>query len=385
MKRIATLWLAASLAGAAFAHGDEDHGADAKKGTARAPAAATAAPPAVSSEAPQRQADGSLFVPKPLQRSLGILTQLAQAGEFPRVVEMPARVVADPAYAGRVQATQPGTVAAGSRGMVLMGAKVRKGEVLATLVPTIEAAARADRQSTLAQLAAQASVLEKRLERLAQLEGSVPRKEVEQARIELDSLHARRAALAGGLNGRLALTAPVDGVVAASFVTAGQVVDARETLFEIVDPRRLAVEARAFDAALAQRIGRATASTGEGGVRLDLDFVGAGRTLREQALPVLFRIRSTREGAPPPVAVGQPLKVLAEAGGTLRGVAVPAAAAARSGGNDTVVWLHESAERFVPRRVKALPLDAERLLVTEGLKGGERVVVQGVQSLTQVR
>jgi len=50
-----------------------------------------------------------------------------------------------------------------------------------------------------------------------------------------------------------------------------------------------------------------------------------------------------------------------------------------------VVWVHESAERFVSRKVKAAALDGHSAVVTDGLNGGERVVVQGAASLAQIR
>ncbi len=372
------------LAGSVFSHGGEDHSHD--QDSAKPVMAARTGNPtgAASVESPQRLADGSVFIPKPAQRALGIRTVVAERGDFPRVIELPGRVIADPNAGGRVQSAQAGTIAAGPRSIALVGQRVNRGQVLAWLVPAIDAASRADKQSSLAELSAQASVLEKRLARLEQLEGSVPGKEIEQARIELESLRARRAAIGGALGGRIALVAPVSGVVASSSVSVGQVVDAREMLFEIVDPQRLAVEALAFDAAAINKLGRATARAGE--TRIGLDFIGAGLALREQALPVLFRIRrEAGAGDTLTLAVGQTVKVLAETGTSTAGVAVPAAAIGRNDANESMIWVHGTAERFVPRRVKTLPLDADRVLVTEGLAGGERVVTTGARALGQVR
>jgi multidrug efflux pump subunit AcrA (membrane-fusion protein) len=385
MKPLMTLILSAALSGTALAHGDEDHSQDKKKPVAAVPSAPTfsAGASGLASETPQRLADGSLFVPKPVQRSLGILTRKATAGEFPRVIELPGRVIADPHAGGRIQATQDGTIIVGPKGIAQVGQAVKAGEVLAYLVPTLDAASRAEKLSGQAELTAQAAVLEKRLERLTQLEGSVPRKDIEQTRIELDSLRIRKGALGNALNGRIPLTAPVSGVVAASQVGVGHVVEAKDVLFEIVDPRRMSVEALAFDFAQIDGLGKASAQTGA--ATITLDFVGAGRSLREQALPVLFRIRPGGMNELPPVVVGQTLKVLAETRHRQTGVAVPASSLARSGSNESIVWVHEAAERFVPRRVKSMPLDAERVLVSDGLKGNERVVAQGAQALGQIR
>lgn len=380
MRLLISLILVHGLAGQVFAHGGEDHSHDEPAPAAKAVNAAGTAMAGAS----QRLADGSLFVPKPAQRALGIRTVVAEQGEYPGVIELPGRVIADPNAGGRVQAAQAGTIAAGPRGIALVGQRVARGQVLAWLVPVLDASSRADKQSSLAELSAQASVLEKRLARLEQLEGSVPAKEIEQARIELESLRARKNAISGALGGRIALVAPVSGVVASSSASVGQVVDAKEVLFEIVDPNRLVVEALAFDASATAGLKRATARAGE--VSIGLDFIGAGLALREQALPVLFRIRREADGGNTPLlAIGQTVKVLAETGARRPGVAVPAAAISRNDANESVVWVHDTAERFLPRRVKTLPLDAERVLVTEGLAGGERVVATGARALGQVR
>jgi hypothetical protein len=183
----------------------------------------------------------------------------------------------------------------------------------------------------------------------------------------------------GSLGDAEALVAPVSGVISATSVVNGQVVEAREVLFEIVDPARLAVEALAYDPALVE--GVTSASVPLSGGALDLQFVGGGRQLREQALPLLFRVKAQNA----PVAVGQPVKVIAKTSRTAKGVAMPQAALARNSAGDTVVWVHLGAERFGPRKVSSQPLDASTVAVTAGIASGERVVSVGANLLAQVR
>jgi hypothetical protein len=120
----------------------------------------------------------------------------------------------------------------------------------------------------------------------------VPQKEIEAARIERDALAKASRPCQRQHRFRRALLAPAAGVVSASHhLVAGQIVDAREVLFEIVDPARLAVEALAYDPGIGATLISATALAGQS--PLELKFVGAGRQLREQALPLLFRIVGT--------------------------------------------------------------------------------------------
>ncbi|WP_239501244.1 hypothetical protein, partial [Streptococcus pneumoniae] len=63
--------------------------------------------------------------------------------------------------------------------------------------------------------------------------------------------------------------------------------DARELVFEVVDPTQLRIEALAYDPAMAQNL--AGAALAVGGQKVPLSFVGAASSLREQALPMLFK------------------------------------------------------------------------------------------------
>ena len=385
------LVLGSILALPVWAHGGEDHGDDKPSAPAAAPVAKVDAGGRVRLDEPAvRLPDGSLFVPKSVQRQLALRTRPAVKGEFPRTLELNGRVVADPNAGGRVQTLQSGRIEAGPNGLAVLGQRVRKGQILAWLQPASTALERGAQQAALAELAAQEAVLERRLARLEQLEGSVPQKDIEQAGIELAAFRKRKSAVGVSL-GREALTAPVSGVVSAVNAVVGQVVDAREVVFEVVDPKRLAVEALAYDPLLLDGLAKASAPIPGGA--LELAFVGAGRSLKALAMPVLFRVEVPKDGAAgaakpaevPAVAVGQTLKVLAQTRARQSGVAIPAVAVVRNAANESVVWVHEGAERFVPRRIKATPLDGHSVVVSSGLDGGERIVVQGAAALAQVR
>lgn len=364
--------LIALSAGNATAHGGEVH----DEGES-APAVA-----ALLGEAPRRLSDGSLFVPKSAQRAWGIRTRLAVSDTHAATVELNGMVIADPDTGGLVQATQAGSVLPGPKGMPVPGRVVRKGEVLVYLRFSADSVERGNQRAQLANLDAQLQIAQqrvKRLERLAGSAGAVSDEALEIALTEVESLKKQRAFVDESVNRSDALVAPVSGVISASQVVAGQVVDAKETLFAIVDPSRLWVEALAYDARLATSVQKASASTGE--TPLGLAFVGGGRQLRAQALPLLFRITTKN----PPVAVGQPVTVIVATREKSRGVKISRSALSSGGGAAATVWVHVEAERFVPRRVSVRALDAESVVVLDGLKDGDRVVEQGGSLLAQVR
>jgi hypothetical protein len=338
------------------------------------------APPAASTKGPQRQSDGSVFVPKPAQRQMSLRTQASEIQALPRAFTLNGKVLMDPNAGGKVQAMQAGRLEAGPRGLPSLGQSVRKGELLAYVLPASGSLERSAQAAQLAELRAARALAEKRLARLKELADSVPRKEIEALESELASLSERIAAVGGGLSGREALLAPASGVIAAAHAVAGQVVDARELVFEIVDPARLQVEALAFDASLAADVASAQVAVGERAVPLRL--VGAARALRDQALPLLFQGEGPGLAA---LAVGQPLQVVVQTRSQVQGVALPAAALQKNPANQAIVWVKRSAERYEPRVVTAQPLDGARVAVTQGLQAGERVVVQGAVLLNQIR
>lgn len=362
MKMLAGVLL--SIATIAVAHEGHDHG-----------------PPAAPvRDAAQRLPDGSLFVPKAMQRQLAIRTLQAQLTSTARTIELSGRVIVDPNAGGRVQPTLAGRVQAGPRGLPMVGQRVIRGDVLAIVQPTTTPLDRTGREAELAQLAAQIGFAERRLARLEQLDGSVPMKDVDAARAELAALAGRRDALRPALVTPEALVAPVSGVVAMANALVGQVVEPREVLFEIIDPQRLLVEALAYDPALARDIAAGTVVAPDG-ASAALAFIGAGQALREQALPLMFRTRPPV----PPFAVGQPVRVIIATRSRFSAVVLTNAGIARGSANEQIVWTHASAERFVPRRVVVQPLDGRHVAILEGLQEGERVVIQGAALLAQVR
>lgn len=350
-----------ALAGEGHDHGDEG-------------------PAPTGGNGPARQPDGSVFLPKPAQRQIGVRTLVTEAAELPRTHALAGKVVMDPNAGGKVQALIAGRLEAGPRGLPGIGQTVKKGEVLAYVVPSADPLERSNQVAQLAELQAARTLAEKRVARLRELSDTVPRKEIEAAESELASLAARVKAVGGGLGNRDALVAPVSGVIASSHAVAGQVVEARELVFEIVDPQRLRVEALAYDAEAAADVAGASLAVGE--QRVPLDFLGAARSLREQALPLAF---GARGDALARLAVGQPVEVFVRTRSTVAGVSVPAASVLKNPANQTIVWVKTAPERFEPRTVTVAPLDGVSVAVTSGLAAGERVATRAATLINQIR
>ncbi|HRN65990.1 MAG TPA: HlyD family efflux transporter periplasmic adaptor subunit [Alicycliphilus sp.] len=339
------------------------------------------APPALSGDSPRRQSDGSVFIPKSAQRQLGLRTLAVAAGEHARAFELAGTVVMDPNAGGKVQAALAGRLEAGPQGLPLPGQSVKKGQVLAYVVPTAGALERSGQLAQQAELRAAKELAQRRLARLRELADTVARKDIEAAESELQSLTARLAAVGAGLRQRDALVAPVSGVIASSNAVAGQVLDAREQVFEVVDPARLRIEALAYDPAQAQDVAGASLAL-PGGQSVPLRFLGAARSLREQALPLSF---AGDAQALSQLALGQSVRLVVQTRSRVAGLQVPLAALQKNPSNQAIVWVKTAPEQYAPRVVRIQPLDGVHVAVTDGLQPGERVATQGASLLNQIR
>lgn len=348
------------------AHEGHDHG-DKAKGI-------------VTGEVSQRLADGSLFVPKPVQRILAIRTTVTEQSKHRKTIELPGRIIPDPNASGFVQASVSGRLAPPEGGFPRLGTAVKAGDVLAFVYPPFQAIDVSDMRQKQGELDQQIEIVSKRVARYESLikSGTVSRVNYDEAVAELKGLKDRRAALDKTRGEAEKLIAPVTGIIASVNAVSGQIAETNAVVFQIIDPARLWVEALTFS--LLPEADTATARTSEGAT-LALKFQGAGLTDRSQAIPVHFAIDGTTKG----LRVGQLVTVLAATGEESEGLAVPRAAVLKTSNGQTVLFEHTRAELFEPRIVRIEPLDAERVLVLDGIGPGKRIVVQGAELLNQIR
>jgi membrane fusion protein, heavy metal efflux system len=92
--------------------------------------------PVATGNAPKRQPDGSVFLPKPAQYQIGVRTLIVETKPLAKTYELTGKVVSDPNAGGKVQPTLAGRIEAGPKGLPTIGQSVRKGEVLAYVVPS---------------------------------------------------------------------------------------------------------------------------------------------------------------------------------------------------------------------------------------------------------
>jgi membrane fusion protein, heavy metal efflux system len=334
----------------------------------------------ITADLPQRLSDGSLFVPKETQHLLTIRTVPAGESSAAKTVQLSGQVIADPNGFGRVQAPVNGRIEALERGLPHVGQRVVKGQTLAVILPIIPTEDQNSYAGTIGELDTQILLAEQKLARISRIPGTIPQKDIDDTRTTVDGLRKRRASVRASQGEPQPLTAPITGVISMSTAVPGQLANARDVIFEIVDPAKMWVEAIAFDPRIVSEIvdASALATTGE---TFKLNFVGRSLTLRQQGTPVNFSIEAPSEI----LAIGRPMTVLLKTASKRDGMILPQAAVVRGANGVSIIWTHVTAERFKPNVVKLQPLDGERVVVEGGLKDKDRVVIEGATLLNQIR
>jgi cobalt-zinc-cadmium efflux system membrane fusion protein len=343
------------------------------------------APDNQPADSPRRLADGSLFVPKPAQRVLAIRTTITAASEMAVTTRVFGRIIADPTASGRIQAGIQGRVDAGDKGLFIVGQHVDRGQIVCSVVPILNPIDNANIQQQLTQIDGELRELTGTAEQAAA--GDIPplsQRELQTMKLDLMSLRQRREGISLVMNDRetlrIPLRSPSTGIIAISNVLAGQIVEAKDILFEVIDPDRIWVEAAAFDMDVVNDIAGATAVT-DAGKTYQLTYIGRAPRRRQQAIPLNFKIDKPDTS----LTVGSPANVFIQGHNKQNVIVLPLQAITTTASGQTIVFEHLGAEHFVPVLVRSEPVDGSNAIVLAGLVPGQRIVVDGAALLGQIR
>jgi membrane fusion protein, heavy metal efflux system len=338
--------------------------------------------PQALSDAPRRLQDGTIFAAKPSQRLLDVRTAAAEPQTIRPALNLIGRVIADPNRSSIVQSIYGGRVIPSEGAIPRIGQSVSKGDILVQIEPHLPVADRTTILEKVGEIEQLISVAENKLRRLRPLadRGAVPQGQVNDLESELEGLRARRETTRNSRTGFEVLRASTDGIITSAKVVPGQVIQPQDVLFQIADPKSLWVEALAYDDIGLNGPGEATA-IGHNGPPIALSFLGTSRALRQHASVVHFAIQEPPAG----LNIGQPLTVMVQRGASVTGLILPRDAVVRSSNGENIVWQHTAPERFEPKPVRVLPVDATRVIVAGGINERERIVVRGTDLINQIR
>jgi cobalt-zinc-cadmium efflux system membrane fusion protein len=382
-----------------WAHGGEDH------------SHAEPAPTAVA-------AGSTLAVSKESQFLLGIRTVLASETSLPRQIRVNGRIVARPQGQATVTSPVTGTILQQSA-MPAFGDRVRQGQTLAVVAQAIGASERlqvkteqfrttaerrkveADLQVAIGNAAVAKATWQRQLRlsevvagkdiplaeqayRAAEAQVKALRAQVAQLSQQGSALQAMAGSGAGSPN-RFVLTAPISGVISARDAVAGAQVTPDKRLFEIVDSSTVWVEAQVFENDLAAVESARTASV-RTAAYADRQFSGRLVSLGQVVDDATRTVKAVFAVANPDgkLRIGQFATVSLATGTTAKQVVVPQKAVYAQNGKQWL-FVHTTPEAFERRDVTVSETVGGQVIVSQGVKAGERVVTEGAYQLLNMR
>ena len=330
-------------------------------------------------EAPKEEggdAGGISFLKEQQWKTPGFATAFATTGRVTETFQATGQIVPAAGRMARVSAPVAGIVeVSGLVQSPAPGQRVTRGQVLAVLTPALGEGGSAYAQARAALREAEDE--HGRATRLFAVE-AVPQRRVHEAEIRLGAAREALAAFGGSgaarADGRIAIRAPLSGVVASRTLALGSRVEAGTELFAVVNPSVVWLEANvpASEAARVSASSQATfrvpGSDAARPVRRTLS-VGSVIDSVSRTVPVIYEVPNP-DGA---LKIGMNTQVAVGTGREVEGVVIPSTAVLDEDGRP-VAYVQPEGERFEKRELQVGGTSGDRTLVLSGIKAGERVV-----------
>jgi len=339
-----------------------------------------------SAEAKSAPQSGSRAIEVSAAQKQFLTIEAAGAGQASDALVLPGRVAFRAQAQSAVGAPLPGRVAAV---LVRPGERVKAGAPLLAIDSADAAAGRAALDQATTRLASAENMFKRQTEMMAKGVGlEIDRQEAEARLKDARAEHERARHAAGmigaGQGNRFTVRAPSDGVVIAIRAAIGaSVAPGGDALLELGDPNRLQVVAQAPEGDL-----RRVALGQEAEVELPALALRAAARVEsfsprvdpESRRAQLYLALAKPEGRTADAAVGLRAGMLAQV--TLRvagedGLSVPVAAVLIKDGKRRVVYVERADGKFEAREVQIGRNRDGRVLILQGLRAGERIVVRG--------
>jgi len=353
----------------AKAHGGEDHGAGASGGGATS---------------------STFAIPKETQFLFNILTQRLVLGEQAQTTTVAGTVIPSSTGQAVVQSPQVGRL---TSLLVRVGQSVSKGQTLALVEQTIDAATQINLQAERNTLQAELQVARKEFDRLKTIEDIVAKRDLTEAEARLNRAQANlkvftSIAQGGRGNARsISLKAPVGGIVGPFTAAIGATVNVGETLFTITNLGTIYIEAQVFDKDLAVLRSAKSLGRSEGripGVSVegvnDAGKRGMARLLSQaqtvnasnQSQRLLFEMDNVG-GA---FKIGEFVTIRVQSARGARGLSVPNSAISEMNGKP-VIFIKDAPEVVSLAYVTTGADNGQFTQILSGVEADERVIVSG--------
>ncbi|MEW5915474.1 MAG: efflux RND transporter periplasmic adaptor subunit [Gemmatimonadota bacterium] len=334
---------------------------------------------ATAAEAPREEdgGDGAIsFLKEQQWKTPGFTTAFAATGAVTATFDASGSIEPAAGRHAEVGAPITGLVDAGAIATSpAPGQRVQRGQVLAYLIPSLGEGGSAALAEARARLR-EAEDEHARAKRLVEAEAA-PARRLHEAEIRLQAAREALGGLSGGalsVDGRLAIRSPIAGVVARRSIAPGSRVDAGTSLFTIVDPSVvwLSVNVPAAQAALVGRSSGAAFEQEGSDRRFEarrVVSIGSVIDSLSRTIAVIYEVPNAN-GA---IKVGATARAHLRTGERLSGVVLPAAAVLEEDGRP-IAYVQTEGESFEKRELLIAGQEGGRVLVSSGVKAGERVV-----------
>ncbi len=326
------------------------------------------------SEAPKEQEgdeSGIPFLKEQQWKTPGFQTEFAKRGSVLESFQASGQIVPAAGRFAQVAAPISGLIDVTSiAASPSPGQEVRRGQVLALLTPSLGEGGASYPEARARLREAQDEY--ERAKRLFAAE-AVPQRRVREAEIRLQAARESLVGLGGG-SGKVAIRAPISGVVTERLIVPGSRVDAGAALFAIVDPSVVWLKAN-VPAAQASLIGQASNGSFEleGSPRIyrAQRMVSSGSVIDSlsRTVAVIYEIVN-RDGS---IRVGSNARTSVGTGRQVTGVIVRKSAILDENGRP-VAYVQPEGETFEKRDLTLGGSEGDYVLVVSGINEGERVV-----------
>ncbi len=326
-------------------------------------------------------------IPKETQFIFNILTEPLEPGDQSRTAKIAGTILPSSTGQAVVQSPQVGRIT-GLR--VRVGQSVSKGQTLAVVEQTIDAATQINLQAERNNLVAEFQAAKKEYDRIKTIADIAAKRDVTEAEARLSKAQANLrvfnsiAKTGGGSARTILLKAPISGIVAPFNAAIGSTVNVGETIFTLTNLSKVYIEAQVFDPDLAV-VRSAKSFRAEGandpGKSAPARLLSQAQTINasNQSQRLLFEM----DNAAGTFKIGEFVTLRVQSAQTTRGLTVPNSALNEINGKP-VVFIKDAPEVFSMVYVTTGADDGRFTQITTGVEAGERVVVSATYSVKMI-
>lgn len=337
-----------------YAHGGEDHG-----------------------DGGGHNLSASIYIAKETQFLFDMATVRLETGDFTESTALYGTIVPSSNGQALVQPSQSGKIHSLN---VNVGEKVTKGQLLAILEPSLDAASLVNFAAERNRVNAEYTAADTEYRRLLDLKGIVSQQSIDEAKARFETAKSNKTLFDGLATGsgdpsRLVyLRSPIDGIVENFTLSIGSTVNAGETIFTVTDLSKVYIETQVFD----QDVDKIT-SGGRFSVECttndhkcaDVRLLSMAQSVNasNQSQRVLFEM-DNKDGE---FKIGEFVNVRVFAKEPSREITVPNSAITEINGQPAV-FIKDSAESFSLSYVQLGEDNGDFTVVLKGVEENERVI-----------